>query len=636
MSNLLPVFPFVEHTQYNFNDQNKTLNKILLTGKVNALDTAGTLFEYIEKTMVNFQALQSELIEVLLDENLRKLSTELQSKAQVSIDILIRNLFERTADVGFLATDTVLIDLIKGKIADKLLVQKRLIEYTKKYSVYDEIIVFDGEGNVVVNRDPNNLIEHSSDPIIQQALQADEYIERYDHTDMVISRHKRLVYAQKIVVDNEAVGVLVLFFKFHDELERIYQNLITDSEDILLFDNNGMIGTSNDTKYTFAAKYNFSSKHPYQVYNTKQLACSTKTKGYQGYHGLPWVATAVSGHPKVVNQLHGEDAPTDYKDIRKSNMLSQKLSDVVNKAHEITEDLSDVIINGELIASRMRVYVLTPILDNLRATSAEILSSINQAVHNLQKVNEEAITYDAKQASRLAIDIMDRNLYERANDCRWWALTPAFEQELSKEEPNKKLLSNILLQINDLYTVYTNLFVYTTNGEIIAASQDPSVIGQKFHTSYFNKIINNKNTQDYFVSPFETTSFYSDQHTYIYHATIKNGDHAVGGIGIVFDAYVEFQAMLEDSFPVGKEGFSLFCDRSGLVIASTAPHIRVGDNFEIESKYLALQTSESVHKKIVLDDNEYIMGVTLSQGYREYKNEDNYRNDVLSFTFIKV
>jgi hypothetical protein len=31
---------------------------------------------------------------------------------------------------------------------------------------------------------------------------------------------------------------------------------------------------------------------------------------------------------------------------------------------------------------------------------------------------------DCLSGASLAINIMDRNLYERANDCRWWALDP--------------------------------------------------------------------------------------------------------------------------------------------------------------------------------------------------------------------
>lgn len=61
---------------------------------------------------------------------------------------------------------------------------------------------------------------------------------------------------------------------------------------------------------------------------------------------------------------------------------------------------------------------------------------------------------------------MDRNLYERANDCRWWAPTSAFRQILSKPEvtpDDAQQISDILKYINGLYTVYTNLFVYDRN-----------------------------------------------------------------------------------------------------------------------------------------------------------------------------
>lgn len=49
--------------------------------------------------------LERQLIENLVQENIRKVVLEIGSKAQVAVDILIRNLYERTADVGFLATD---------------------------------------------------------------------------------------------------------------------------------------------------------------------------------------------------------------------------------------------------------------------------------------------------------------------------------------------------------------------------------------------------------------------------------------------------------------------------------------------------------------------------------------------------
>ena len=73
----------------------------------------------------------------------------------------------------------------------------------------------------------------------------------------------------------------------------------------------------------------------------------------------------------------------------------------------------------------------------------------------------------------LCVDIMDRNLYERANDCRWWALDPSFRQILAKDSPDEidvRELTRILTYINSLYTVYSNLFIFDKTGKIIAVS----------------------------------------------------------------------------------------------------------------------------------------------------------------------
>ena len=59
----------------------------------------------MSKTREGFQTLSSKLLSSLAKETLKKVASEINLKAQVAVDIVIRNLFERTADIGFLATD---------------------------------------------------------------------------------------------------------------------------------------------------------------------------------------------------------------------------------------------------------------------------------------------------------------------------------------------------------------------------------------------------------------------------------------------------------------------------------------------------------------------------------------------------
>lgn len=128
------------------------------------------------ETHRGFQLLTSELLGQLGLETLKKTIQEIGSKAQVAVDIVIRNLFERTADIGFLATDDDIraflrsVNRLNGQIAvlrdsDGDTTQVNLLnearqdqttraaelvarfkEYVAKYSVYFNIILLDTRG----------------------------------------------------------------------------------------------------------------------------------------------------------------------------------------------------------------------------------------------------------------------------------------------------------------------------------------------------------------------------------------------------------------------------------------------------------------------------------------------------------
>jgi hypothetical protein len=70
-------------------------------------DEAGQILSTLTETRRRFDELQSRLIEQMVRENRAELGDDLSARAQCAIDILVRNLYERTADVGFLATDDV-------------------------------------------------------------------------------------------------------------------------------------------------------------------------------------------------------------------------------------------------------------------------------------------------------------------------------------------------------------------------------------------------------------------------------------------------------------------------------------------------------------------------------------------------
>jgi hypothetical protein len=629
MQQLLNLFPFIEKSKQDFEEHNKLLNKVTLTGKINADTHTTNLFEFAEKTSYNFSLLKEKLINILLKKNIDALTQELQFKANVTINILIRNLFERTADVGFLATDTKIIEFLNNSNNTSLRnnLQQRLHEYALKYSVYNEIIIFDTLGNVMVNLNENNNISFTNDPIIKKTLESDDFVERLAPTDIFKSQKQTLTYTQKIIENGNTIGILCLCFKFEDELQRIFTDFQDSKETILLVQNNHIIASNRVQEYSLNTHFK-KIKGEYSILKNT-IAVSAKASPYQGYNGLDWFSVIINNTKEPIKK--------ENKNLVKYNLLNEEIVEIIDEANYIVEDLSDIIINGELIAAKRRIYVINPILDSLRIVSSNLLTTIENAGNNLESLLQKSLKFNLISSSQLAVNIMDRNLYERANDSRWWALTPLFIKELSNSSPNTQELNNVLNYINDLYTVYTNIFIYDKNGKIIASSKEPNIIGQQIHAKEVSVTLQNKNAQHYFVSDFEKTKFYQNEATYIYHASINNDDKTIGGIAIVFDSSVEFKAILQDSFPSEYKGLGLFITSNGIIIASTDDTLKPTMKLSIDQAVLQkINANKTYYDKVDINNKSYLLASTLSLGYREYKTSDNYKNNVFALTLYEL
>ncbi len=623
MQSMLELFPFAKQTNDNIEKQNRFLQKISLTGKINALDFSENLFTYTDETIVKFSSLKEELIEALIEESTNKVLDELELKAQLSIDVLKRNLFERTADVGFLATDSEIIAFLQNQNYPKEQIVNRLNAYISKYSVYEDVLLFDTQGRLRANVKESHTLDKTQDSLIKKALESDDFIEVFKKSDITSDNNKSLLYAQKIQDKNKIIGVLILHFKFEDELSTIFQALVAEDEILFLEDDTGVIA-SNNKKVPIDSHITLTKYKNLLLYKNQNIAVQKETKGYQGYYGLPWKMTAVD-----INKSD-EKEKTFPKQI-----LPKKLKSIIDHAHEIVDDLGDVIINGELIASKYRQYTLSPILENLRLISSALLEDINNSAENLANTKTSALVASGKLSTLFCMDIMDRNLYERANDCRWWALTPFFIQELRSPSPDKKQLQQILKSINNLYTVYTDILLYDKDGIIISSSQDQSFVGTTIEGDVITKTLHNTNPQNYFVSPFKPTPYYHDRPTYIYHASIIDKGQNVGGIAVVFDSEIEFKAILEDSMPNNTRGFMIFCDKDAKVISSTNSDFPPLSSIkELPTPTLASETF--MQEFISFNDTHYLLTIVPSKGYREYKNTDNYNNEVYTLSFIAL
>ena len=202
---------------------NKTWSQLTLLGQL------GNTTTDMSKTQNSFNELTKELISQLSSKTIKKTVNELTSIAQVTVDIVIRNLFERTADIGFLSTDGEIISFLKNNSYDinaYRLLKLRFKEYTAKYSVYDDIILFDKEGKIVC-RLSQDACEYSNDEIVSMCKTTkDNFVETFKYHDFIPNKQNSLVYSYKVEDDDGSIlGFLALSFKFENEMDMIFKNL---------------------------------------------------------------------------------------------------------------------------------------------------------------------------------------------------------------------------------------------------------------------------------------------------------------------------------------------------------------------------------------------------------------------------
>lgn len=667
------LYPIIKHIE-DVDKYREELGRLSSSWDIFALlGQLGDINIDIGKTKENFLNLTSTLLNHLSEQTIKKVTQEMNFKSQVAIDVVIRNLFERTADIGFLATDDDIRTFIENYVSDynnesielKHEIQKRFKEYVAKYSVYFDIVLVNTKGKILVRLDEDEKLEKVDFEFVNEVLNStQEYVETYKYHDFLPHHEKTLVYSYKVTKTNnpnsENLGVLCLCFKFQDEMKGIFNNLIDpkNKESITILDEQGVVIASSDKVHIpLNSKLPIVLNEQYKIISfagRDYIAKTCKTNGYQGFKGLNWYGHIMIPLEYAFLSNYLETLKVDDNVINammgNEQHFSKELQEVFNKSKTIQDNLNRVIWNGNISQSKTN--------SSNREFSKSLLNEIgstgvkaNSSLSNLNQTIISSILKDSEFLSSLAIDIMDRNLYERANDCRWWALTSYFRKaldDINSISYKQDEINSILKYINDLYTVYSNLLIFDKDGKIIAVSnkEEEYLIGKVLTQEWVDKTLNLEDTSKYCVSKFEKSNLYNNESTYIYCSAIRclNDDKKInGGIAIVFDSTFQFNAMLDETLPRNNKGekvdgvFALFTNKNKNIISSTNEEFKIDSFLDLDDRFFNLNNAQKLSEIVEYEGKYYAVGVRCSSGYREYKsNIDDYVNDVLCFVFIYI
>jgi hypothetical protein len=221
------------------------------------------------------------------------------------------------------------------------------------------------------------------------------------------------------------------------------------------------------------------------------------------------------------------------------------------------------------------------------------------------------------------IEIIDRNLYERSCDVRWWATDSAVVSCVGAPSPASaahacKRLGVIL----DSYTVYLDLWIADIHGTVVANGQPgryPRAIGSSVADQpWFKAALSSRDGSDYSVADISINGALNGAQVATYAAAIRDGGETngapIGVLGIFFDWQPQAESVLGGVRLRDDERASTRClllDQNHRVIAAS-------DGVGVLSEVFPLDTSAGKAASY-LDDRGRTIGYSLTPGYETYE-----------------
>lgn len=661
---LLPHMPQIEEYREILQSLQAVWDNLNLLGQLSGITAE------MGATRVSFSTLTSNLLHHLAERTLARRVQDMTAKAQVVIDMLVRNLFERTADIGFPATDEEIRRFLQAELNPEML-RQRLLQYVAKYSVYDEVFILDLAGNVLLCLASDSVLPPSPrhEAWFQLALQShSNYVEFYGVSCLSNQKEPSLFYATKVNLAKQGgAGVLVLSFRFADEMARIFADLYqADNPAVmaLLTADGCVLASSDPWQIPLGAPLRLRDLGKWQLLRfagRSYLAIAHSSKGYQGYWGPGWLGAIFVPLEQAFHGVIAEPDTLTTPDYLAAIMAGGRafpasLQAIPLKADAIQRDLNRSVWNGSIRHSHQQLQgTFTTnhafsklLLWEISHTAVKMRQIFSNAIHDLNATVLAALQEDCCFFAGLAVDLLDRNLYERANDCRWWALAPPLAHGLS-QAPTSSTQHNmcrLLTHLHSLYTVYASLLLFNQQGEIVAVSrtEQEKYLGQTIDDTWVGDCLQLTSSQAYFVSSFTPTPLYDNRPSYIYTAAVRSpvNDKVLGGIALIFDSEPQFAAMLQEVLPRDTVGspiagtFAAFVDIQGKVIACSGKELTIGQCLDLPEQLLS-PPPEGFAKILLFAGQVMVIGAKSSHGYREYQRDpSNGQTRITALVFLPL
>lgn len=233
----------------------------------------------------------------------------LSEMAQTLVQLIVRNLYERTADVRWWATDDASVKCLENITTETVQhACKRLSIINRFYSVYSDLLLVDTKGKVVANSQYENYRNVIGANVASSywftgamnSTSGDQYVVDDIYNSPLHNNRPMAIYSAAVRRDGdlngEVLGVLGVYFDWQDQARGIVCDEPNLSQEewsrsrVLLLDGKSRIIASSDGKdlLNYYQLNNDAKNKGFYFEKDGSVVAFAKTIGYQEYDGLGW------------------------------------------------------------------------------------------------------------------------------------------------------------------------------------------------------------------------------------------------------------------------------------------------------------------------------------------------------------
>ncbi len=319
-----------------------------------------------------------------------------------------------------------------------------------------------------------------------------------------------------------------------------------------------------------------------------------------------------------------------------SKSVSSLANDKIAQIARITAETNVLALNASIEAARagtagrgfsVVAKAVRTLSDRISDVSKDLSSELSGAIAELTALGETIVReVRGERLSDLAatvIELIDRNLYERSCDVRWWATDAAVVDALERpSEDTARYASRRLGVILASYTVYLDLWIVDAQGNVVANGRPDRYSGvQGTNVSrepWFVEAMATQNGEAFVAADVTEKPQLGGAQVAAYATAVRAGAEThgkpLGALGIFFDWKPQAAAVVRSvRFKEADRDRSrcLLVDASHRVIAAS-------DDEGLLRTTFALQTDGKERGYYSNGDGEQI-GFALTPGYETYR-----------------